>query len=619
MDFTRGSRQKNVWDMIFIVKILSLLFCGIIVCSQFFMKNKYINSTDLKNYNMGTFGFMVCVTLAIFCLWILILKNMDKWKGKKVFVTIEDICFMIIFSAIVLKTQPYSDQYNFIFLFIIIISTIQSGKKYGMTLAFMSSVIIFLVDILSKKSPLDANTYFESDMILSSIFMVISWIIGHYVEIENRNIREKNIQLSKLNSKLNKQKEHRRNIEKILLKNEKCYNLLIDNSNEVIFIHDFNRIIFGNESAAKIVGLSMPDDLGGRSIFEFIPKDEREAIRKKFSRLYREHEITLVFDQKIVNKDSTVSLVENSSTYIMYDGRPAILTIIHDITPEEEVKKLKHDVEENVKLLNESREFNKLITQFFTNISHELKTPLNVIFSAIQMLSIYNSESRNDKMEKYITVVKHNCYRLMKLINNLLDVTKLDSGFLKLGLKNYDIVSVIEEISLSVGPYLKAKNMSITFDTNVEEKIMAFDLEKLQRIILNIISNAVKFTNKGGSIFINLTDKKDVMCISIRDTGIGIPKDKLDVIFERFGQVDKTLNRNCEGSGMGLYLVKSFVNMHGGKIHVKSKVGIGTEFIIELPVVISDESDVSGRTLCEDNIEKVSIEFSDIYYDTAVN
>jgi PAS domain S-box-containing protein len=448
---------------------------------------------------------------------------------------------------------------------------------------------------------------------------VTAWILGHYVTIENQNIKEKNMQLSKLNNKLSKQEKQRKNIEKMLLKNERCYNLLIDNSKEAIFIHNFKKIIFANESAARIIGFSKPEDLNGKSISDFVPNNEKKNIKRKFSSIYKKKETTLVFEQKVIDKDSTISSVQNTSTYIIYDGKPALLTILHDITPEKQVKKLQRDVEENVKLLNQSRGLNKLITQFLANISHELKTPLNVIFSAIQLLNIYNTGEHKSKREKYLIVMKHNCYRLMKLINNLLDITKLDSGFLKLKLKNYNIVSVVEDIASSVRTHAQYKNISLTFDTNVEEKIMAFDLDKVEKIILNLMSNSIKFTKPKGHIFVNVVDKIDKVYICIRDTGIGIPKDKLNIIFKRFGQVDKTLNRNCEGSGVGLYLVKCFANMHGGKIKVKSELGKGSEFILELPVRIVNEIDERQDAVYENNIERVNIEFSDIYYDSVVS
>jgi signal transduction histidine kinase len=184
---------------------------------------------------------------------------------------------------------------------------------------------------------------------------------------------------------------------------------------------------------------------------------------------------------------------------------------------------------------------------------------------------------------------------------------------LKLNLKNYDIVNVVEDIALSVADYVEDKGIELIFDTDVEEKRMAVDVDKIERVILNLLSNAIKFTNGGGQILVNLWDKGESVLIAVKDTGVGIPKDKLDIIFDRFGQVDKTLSRNREGSGIGLSLVKSIVEMHEGDIMVQSKVDEGSEFIIELPVRLAPENETSDNILYETRVEKVSIEFSDIY------
>jgi signal transduction histidine kinase len=166
--------------------------------------------------------------------------------------------------------------------------------------------------------------------------------------------------------------------------------------------------------------------------------------------------------------------------------------------------------------------------------------------------------------------MKQNCYRLLRLINNLIDITKIDSGFINLNLQNKNIVEVIENVTLSTVEYVESKCRTIIFDTDVEEKIMAFDPEKIERIILNLISNAVKFTKPQDQIEINVYDKKENIIISVKDTGIGIPKEKQKIIFERFRQVSPLLNRTHEGSGIGLSLVKSLVEMHtGNKISVK--------------------------------------------------
>jgi signal transduction histidine kinase len=146
--------------------------------------------------------------------------------------------------------------------------------------------------------------------------------------------------------------------------------------------------------------------------------------------------------------------------------------------------------------------------------------------------------------------------------------------------------------------------------------VMAVDPDKIERIMLNLLSNAVKFTNPGGEIIVNLYERNESLCISVKDSGIGIPGDKLGVIFDRFMQVDKSLTRSREGSGIGLALVKSLVQLHDGCISVNSIEGEGSEFIIELPVKLipenqnpyHDESKVENSI-----IERIHIEFSDIY------
>ncbi len=161
--------------------------------------------------------------------------------------------------------------------------------------------------------------------------------------------------------------------------------------------------------------------------------------------------------------------------------------------------------------------------------------------------------------------------------------------------------------------YVNDKDITLIFDTNVEEKIMGFDHDMMERIMLNLISNALKYSHSKGNIYVDFIDKQTSVIVKVRDEGDGIPKDKLNFIFERFGKVDNTLSRKCEGTGIGLYLVKSFVEMHGGKISVSSVEGQGSEFIIELPVELIKNEEEEDKILFKTNIEKIQIEFSDIY------
>lgn len=286
----------------------------------------------------------------------------------------------------------------------------------------------------------------------------------------------------------------------------------------------------------------------------------------------------------------------------------------------ERIETLNSENDESNKKVEELMEYDKIKTEFFANMSHELKTPLNVISSTVQLLRSLD-ESKNladDRIQYYFTIMNQNSLRLLRLINNIIDTTKINGGYLNLNLTNDNIVYVVEELVQSVADFVQSKGINIIFDTEVEEKIIAFDEEKIERIILNLLSNAVKFTDAKGSIFINIYDKGDFIEISIKDTGIGIPEDKLDFIFKRFAQIDKSITRKKEGSGIGLALVKSLVEIQGGTIGVKSELGKGSEFTITLPVKVVNVEEIENNVVSEESSEskykeKLATEFSDIY------
>jgi signal transduction histidine kinase len=257
-------------------------------------------------------------------------------------------------------------------------------------------------------------------------------------------------------------------------------------------------------------------------------------------------------------------------------------------------------------------EYTRLKSRFFSIVSHELKTPLNIILGAIQLIE---NMDKVDKISisKYLSMQKQNSYRLLRLINNIIDINRMEGNHFTVKPVNCDIVRVVEDITISVAEYTELKNISIIFDTDVEEKITAVDPDKIERVMLNLLSNAIKFTEPGGKIQVNMYDKGDKVKISVKDTGIGIPKDMFQKIFEYFTQVDDTLRRKAEGSGIGLSLVKWIVDMHGGAISVNSVLGKGSEFIVELPVKLIDSGDTLEEEKSIANVERINIEFSDIY------
>jgi signal transduction histidine kinase len=289
-----------------------------------------------------------------------------------------------------------------------------------------------------------------------------------------------------------------------------------------------------------------------------------------------------------------------------------------------ELDQLYKSAEENLlkrtEELNKAIELEKVRSAFFSNISHELRTPLNLIFSAEQMLECtiksIRLEANNKEIDQYMRIMKQNCYRLIRLISNLIDITKIDAGHLQFNSKSCDIIKIVEDITLSAANYIEERNISLIFDTEVEERVISCDPDKIERIILNLLSNAIKFTPEGGQIFVNIYDRWDKIVLSVKDTGIGISEAMTEQIFERFVQVDKTFTRVREGSGIGLSLVKALVEMHDGIISVKSELGKGSVFIVELPAIQSgyeSSCEECGYMNRNQRIENINIEFSDIY------
>lgn len=268
----------------------------------------------------------------------------------------------------------------------------------------------------------------------------------------------------------------------------------------------------------------------------------------------------------------------------------------------------------------EIKEVEKAKGQFFANLSHEIKTPINIIYSCVQLLDINKKEGDRalwDAYNKYDNTIKQNCYRLLRLVNNLVDMTKIDSGYMSLTFVNYEIVSLVEDIILSIVPYVESKNINVLFDTYIEELEIKCDPESIERVILNLLSNAVKFTNYNGNIFVFMDADDDYVTIRIKDDGVGISEEVQEEIFKRFVQEDKSFNRKKEGSGIGLALVKSLVELHGGQVYLEKGIEKGSEFVVKLPNVrIETEEETDNKIIDVDNkplVQKIHIEFSDIY------
>ncbi len=396
---------------------------------------------------------------------------------------------------------------------------------------------------------------------------------------------------------------------------------ILNNIHEGVYIIDSNyKAIFVNKAVGKLVSLNDFRDIIGKSVFDVVPNEYREIVLGRFKNILDNRVSAPLFEEKFIKYDGCIIDVEIYSGAIEYEGNWCILSVVRNISERKNSENLKSKIAEQNKLLDDAREYDKLKNEFFCNLSHELRTPINVMLSALQLLNLNETNKfsiENEvKVKKYYNIMKQNSYRLLRLVNNLIDITKIDAGYFNMRLKNENIVAIMEDITMSVTDYAEQRGLGLIFDTDIEEKRIVCDADKIERIILNLLSNAIKFTPPGGNIFVNITDKDSGILVSVKDTGVGIPTDMKLSIFERFVQVDKSLSRNREGSGIGLSLVKSLVEMQGGTIRVESQYGSGSEFIIELPETGLSESEtiiLDANIVRESNIERIKIEFSDIY------
>ncbi|HRU91850.1 MAG TPA: hybrid sensor histidine kinase/response regulator transcription factor, partial [Candidatus Marinimicrobia bacterium] len=249
-------------------------------------------------------------------------------------------------------------------------------------------------------------------------------------------------------------------------------------------------------------------------------------------------------------------------------------------------------------------ELDQLKLQFFTHISHEFRTPLTLIIGPVERMLNLGNKLPQEKRDIYYRLVLQNARRLLRLVNQLMDARKLDTGSMKLELQHKEFVSFVKAIFSVFHLQAEQKNIRYLFKTELEEQYFYFDPDKIEKALYNVIANALKFTNPGGTLEVSLyltpsnmesypkqeTAERSI-CVQVRDTGIGIPPDQIEHIFDPFYQVRQPETRKLHGTGIGLSISKDFIEMHGGRILVESTPGKGSTFTLIIPMkTIAEES-----------------------------
>lgn len=242
------------------------------------------------------------------------------------------------------------------------------------------------------------------------------------------------------------------------------------------------------------------------------------------------------------------------------------------------------------------KELDALKSRFFSNISHEFRTPLTLIMGQIDSMRAAAAET---KLKTKLDMAWRNAQQLLRLINQLLDLSKLEAGRMELRAVYDNIVPLLQRLTNSFESLAALKRVQLRFDSASEEIKIYYEPEKIEKIMHNLLSNALKFTPEGGKVSVQLSVISNQLSaklitdhwllITIRDTGIGIPEEHLPHVFDRFYQVDSSATREHEGTGIGLALTKELVELHGGEISATSEEGFGTTFVVRLPFSVTGE------------------------------
>jgi PAS domain S-box-containing protein len=322
------------------------------------------------------------------------------------------------------------------------------------------------------------------------------------------------------------------------------------------------------------------EELMAKPYLEFIHPEDRPATVAEDIRL-QNREVTFAFENRYLCKDGSYKWM--SWNAVSVPQQKLIYAVARDIT---ERKKAQLQIEQqNRELELRNREVEratKLKSKFLATMSHELRTPLNAIVGFSDLLAEETAGELTDKQKRFVGHIKQGSAHLLQLINDILDLSKIEAGQLELRCENFQLSDALPEVLSTIRPLAMAKNIQVEHKLKTERPVYA-DRVRLKQILYNLLSNAVKFTPRGGRISIDCFEQEDFLHITVTDTGIGIRAEDQEAVFEEFRQVEGDAGAASEGTGLGLAITKRLVEQQGGKISLASELGKGSRFTFTLP------------------------------------
>ncbi len=566
------------------------------------------------------------------------------WGGVPL---IEFIFFILIhqifLKKIDIKTVFRGFLFFFILSFIIIISGIATSDLFSIsmqigTIAIIAFslvllirdrnltsilfIIIIITFIIAAFSSREFREFPSNESLIDPLFsyfmcyvlLLIIFILSRY-EGESKGIGTYFV----LNNKL-------KAVEITLKETENKYQMIVENTYDVIMLTNTDgRISYLSPSCESRLGYK-PEELTGEKL-RIVHPDDAGLVEKNFS-LALQNKSPFSVQYRIRTKSGNIRWIYHASTPIMKDKRVEMfLNVLRDIS---EIKTLENELTEKVTLLEGSeratlnimddlqktlgelqqsqfvikeqnvqlQKLNKIKSNFLNITSHELRTPMSAVKGYIQMMLKGNLGTTNDEQKKALDIILRNTNRLERLIQDILDISRLESGTMKFIIKKTDIIKMVNEVAETMQVSADVKGIKITTETGTDVLELTIDKDRLTQVVVNLVNNAIKFSPNGSKIFIRIRKEKEDVLFEVQDYGRGIPKEHHRKIFQSFYQVDSDTDTKFGGAGLGLAICYGIVFAHGGRIWVEStgKPGEGSIFRFTLPAesVINIEERFKG-------------------------